>query len=86
MLADLLYRFQAILRRNTVEGELDDELRFHFDEQVEKYVTLGLSQDEGVRRARLMFGGMEQLKEECRDARGSRFSKQSCRIVGTRYA
>src|SRR6266542_4223598 len=72
MLGDLLYRFRALIRRNAVEGELDEELRFHFDEQVEKYVRSGLSREEAVRQARLALGGIEQLKEECRDARGIR--------------
>ena len=35
MLHDLLYRFRALFRRNAVEDELDQELRFHFGEQVE---------------------------------------------------
>src|SRR5437868_6563133 len=73
MLSDLLCRFRALFRRNAVEGELDDELRFHFREQVEKYVRSGLSRAEAVRRARLMFGGIEGIKEECRDARGVRW-------------
>jgi predicted permease len=70
MLSDLLIRFRALVHWKTVERELEEELRFHFDEQVEKYVRSGLSPVEAVRRARLTFGGLEQLKEECRDARG----------------
>ncbi len=70
MLTDLLYRFRALFHRNVVEGELDEELRFHFDEQVEKYVTLGLSREEAVRRSRIEFGGLETVKDECREARG----------------
>jgi putative ABC transport system permease protein len=71
MLTDLLYRLRAVLRRNTVEHELDNELRFHFDRQVEKYVASGLDRAEAVRQARLKAGGLEQLKEECREARGT---------------
>src|SRR5437867_6303137 len=37
MLTDLLYRLRAFFRRNAVEGELDEELRYHFDRQVEKW-------------------------------------------------
>ena len=70
MPADLLYLLRAIFRRNAVEGELDDELRFHFDQQVEKHVRSGLASEDAVRRAHLTFGGIEQVKEECRDARG----------------
>jgi len=53
-----------------VEGELDDELRFHFEQQVEKYVRAGLPRAEAVRQTRLAFGGMDQVKDACREARG----------------
>jgi len=52
---------------------LDDELRFHLERQVEKYVQGGLSREEARRRARVEFGGVELAKEECRDERGVRF-------------
>ena len=72
MRSDLLVRLRALFRRDAVEGELDDELRFHFDQQVEKFVESGLPLREARRRARLAFGGSDQVKEECRDARGVR--------------
>ena len=43
MLSDLLIRLRALFRRNAVENELDDELRFHFDQQVEKLVRASLA-------------------------------------------
>jgi len=49
---------------------LDDELRFHYGQQIEKYVASGMSREEAERRTRLAFGGLDQIKEECRDARG----------------
>jgi putative ABC transport system permease protein len=73
MLNDLRFRLRALFHRHAVEGELDDELRFHFEQQVEKYARSGLTREEARRRARLEFGGAEQIKEECRDARGSQF-------------
>src|SRR5580700_3483868 len=84
MVSHLLFRLRALFQRNVVEGELDEELRFHFDEQVEKYVTLGLSREDAVRRARLEFGGVETVKEECREARGVMFIDTALRDV--RYA
>jgi predicted permease len=60
------------LSRSVVERELDDELRFHFDHLVESHLRKGLGRDEAVRRARLEFGGLDQIKEEHRDARGIR--------------
>jgi putative ABC transport system permease protein len=73
MLSDLLIRLRSLFRRNEVESELDDELRFHFDQQVEKFVQSGLPVAEARRRARLIFGGSDQIKEECREARGIHF-------------
>ncbi|HLN03888.1 MAG TPA: ABC transporter permease [Bryobacteraceae bacterium] len=70
MLSDLFYRLRALVRRKTVEGELDDELRYHFERQVEKYIASGMSRADAVRRARMEFGGVESVKEECREARG----------------
>jgi putative ABC transport system permease protein len=73
MLTDLLYRLRSLFRREKVEFEMDDELRFHYEHQVEKLVAAGLTRDEALRQARLLIGGTEQLKEECRDARGVQF-------------
>jgi predicted permease len=70
MISDLIFRLRAIFRRRSVEQELDDELRFHFEHEVEKLMRSGLTREEALRRARLALGGLEQVKEECRDARG----------------
>src|SRR5271157_2423121 len=70
MLNDLLFRLRALFRRDAMEVEMDEELRSHCENQVEKLVASGLSRQEAVRRARIEFGGYEQLREECRDARG----------------
>ena len=70
---DLLFRLRTLMRRPAAEDELDDELRFHLERQTDKYVTSGMSQAEAVRRARLEFGGLDQVKNECREARGVSF-------------
>src|SRR5882672_10168970 len=70
MISDLLFRLRAIFRRRSVEEELDNELRFHFEHEIEKLMRSGLTREEASRRARLALGGLEQVKEECRDARG----------------
>jgi hypothetical protein len=57
MLDDLRYRVRALFHHNGVERELDEELRFHFDRQVEKYMKSGsMAEQEARRRARLAFG------------------------------
>ena len=53
MLNDLLFRFRSLFRRGAIESEADTELRFHFDQQVEKNLKSGWTREEAVRRARL---------------------------------
>jgi putative ABC transport system permease protein len=72
MFTDLTHRLRSLVRRRAVEQELDDELRFHRERLVDRYVADGLMHDEGMRRARLEMGGFDQVKEEHRDARGVR--------------
>ena len=69
---DLKIRMRALLRRESVERELDDEMRFHFDAQVAKLEARGISRAEAQRLARLEFGSVDSVKEEHRDARGTR--------------
>src|SRR6266403_3488792 len=73
MLNDLLFRLRSLFRRKNVERQLDEELRFHFEQQVAKFIHSGLSSQEAKRCARLEFGGMDQVKEEHREARGVNF-------------
>jgi predicted permease len=70
MFTDLVSRLRSLIRRTAVEGELDEELRFHLENQVVKYIQSGLTREQATRRARLEFGGFEQIKEDCREARG----------------
>jgi predicted permease len=70
MLSEISFRLRSLFRRNTVEAELDDELRFHFERQIEKYIRSGMTREEARRQARLIVGGIDQLKEECREERG----------------
>ena len=64
-------------RREQMESELERELRFHEDESVADLVARGVHPDEARRQARLALGGREQLKEQCRDARGTRWVEDS---------
>jgi predicted permease len=64
---------KRLLRNEQLESELDRELRYHVERQVDEYVRDGMSVDLARRAARARFGGLEQVKEECRDARGTRW-------------
>jgi predicted permease len=76
--------WQRLLRRRLLERQLDAELRDHLQRQTADYVAAGLSQAEARRRAILEFGGFEQIREQCRDARGTRFV-EDC-VQDARYA
>ena len=71
MLSDLLFRIRSLFQKKSMERELEDELRFHFEHQQEKYMKQGLSHEDATRKARLEFGGIEGVKEESREARGA---------------
>ncbi len=70
MLSDIRYRLRALFSRASVERELDEELRVHVEYEAEKYERQGMSHEAARRRARLEFGGVEQVKEASRDVRG----------------
>jgi predicted permease len=71
IVSDIRYRVRALFSRATVERELDDELAFHIEREAGKYERQGMSREAALRRARLEFGGVEQMKEASRDMRGT---------------
>jgi predicted permease len=81
MLNDLHFRLRALFRRNAVEAELDQELRFHLEHEVEKYLRTGMTKEEARRRARLTFGGLERVKEDCRETRGTSLLENVCQDI-----
>jgi predicted permease len=76
---DLILRLRALLTHNRAEGELDEELRFHMEMESRKHQAAGLSDDEARRSARVRFGGVDQVREECRDVRGLSFLENLAR-------
>ncbi len=72
MMKALKSRIRALLRREEMEGELDEELRFHIDKEIERNVARGMTPAEARRVALVEFGGVERVREECRDVRGVR--------------
>jgi hypothetical protein len=63
-------RLRSIFRRQQVEQELEDELQYHLNMRIEESVAGGMSSEQARRAALLSMGGLDQRKEECRDARG----------------
>jgi predicted permease len=77
-------RCRSLFRSTRLEAELDEELQFHIDRQVEQLVARGAAPDEARRTAVIALGGIEQQKEACRDARHTAWLDDTWRDV--RYA
>ena len=60
---------RRLLGRPQLERELDAELRDHFERLVSDALRRGLSPADARRAAGLEFGGVDQVKEDCREAR-----------------
>ena len=60
-------RIRSLTGRRAIEDGLDEEVRFHIDQQTTKNLRAGMSPDEARRQAFLRFGGVESVKEHTRD-------------------
>jgi putative ABC transport system permease protein len=72
----LIRVLRALLLKGRLERELDAELRFHLERQIEANLERGMSPDEARTAALRAFGGVERAKEACRDERGTRFIEE----------
>jgi len=62
-----------LLWRKEQDAQLEKELRFHIEQRVAELIRSGLGEEAARRNVRQEFGGMDQVKEDCRDARGTRW-------------
>jgi predicted permease len=69
----LAHSIRALFLRKNVETELDSELRFHLESQIENNIRTGMSSEAARQSALREFGGVELAKDECRDERGTQF-------------
>ena len=72
---------QRVMSSARLERELDRELAFHVDRLTDDLVAQGLPPAEARRQALLRFGGVESIKEDARDARGTRWVENLARDV-----
>src|ERR1041385_7534377 len=63
-----LNRIAAIARHRTLERDLDEELQHHIELSTQENIAAGMQPEEARYAALRAFGGVEQKKEECRDA------------------
>jgi hypothetical protein len=76
-------RIRSLFRRSRVEQELSEELGFHVENQIQEKLAKGMSPGEARYAALREVGGLDQIKEECRDARG--FSMVEATVQDVRY-
>ena len=69
MLARLIAYVRGIARRRRIDAEVDDELRFHLEQEIDAHVARGVSPAEARRMALRDLGGMTQTTEAVRDVR-----------------
>jgi predicted permease len=67
MLHKLFHRLRKHLQKEKTEREMDAEMRFHLQMEIEKNIRLGMSEEEARLAAHRSFGGVEQTKEAYRD-------------------
>ena len=73
MFRRILPRLRALFRGSRLEDEMDEELRFHLEKQIADNIKAGMTPEEARYAALRTFGGVEQIKERCRDTHRFRF-------------
>src|SRR6202521_5399450 len=63
-------RLRSFFRRKQVDQELKDELRDHLEQQIKENLAAGMSPEDARYSALRALGGMTQIEQQCRDARG----------------
>src|SRR6266702_6687373 len=76
--------WNRLARRAQMEAQREKELSFHLEQHTSQLIGRGIPPDQARRQARLALGGPEQVKEKCRDARGTRWLEDL--LQDTRYA
>src|SRR5262249_22979213 len=77
-----LSRVRALFHKDRIEGDRSEELQFHLDQEINKNITAGMTPEEARYAALRTFGGVELVKQDCRDARGGRLLEELWHDLG----
>src|SRR5215472_503996 len=72
-LKELMSFLRFLFRQRQEEHQLNDEHQFHLERQIEQNLVAGMRPEEARYAALRLFGGVQQIKEECRDMRQTQF-------------
>jgi putative ABC transport system permease protein len=81
----LLYRIgrrlRSLVRPEPLDAELSEELCYHVDRQIAENIALGMTSADARRAALLDLGGIQQIKENCRETRRTQWLESSVQDV-----
>ena len=80
-LSNLFRRWRALTHKKELDTQLDEELQFHLERDVEQNIKSGMTPDDARSAALKAFGGVDRSKEECRDARGVNLIENTLRDI-----
>lgn len=70
LIAGIRERLRGVFFRSRIDAEMEEELRFHMEQEASKLARAGSTPQEATRIAAATLGGVERYKDEVRDARG----------------
>ena len=76
-----LLRLRSLFRKDQVEHDLDDEIQFHLQNQIDDYIAHGMEVKEARRQALRSLGGLEHVKQECREMRSVSYIQDALQDV-----
>src|SRR5208282_5696914 len=62
-------RLRSLFGRRRADEDLEEEICYHLEQKTAGYIAQGMPAEEARRTALCELGGVEQVKEECRDTR-----------------
>ena len=80
-LDEIVLRLRTVLGRDRANRDLDAEIAFYLEQEVEKNLARGLTPEEARRQARLAFGSLDAAKDACRAAWGFQAIENMARDV-----
>jgi putative ABC transport system permease protein len=70
-------RLRALFRKRQLDAEMDEEMRAHIEMQTRENIKAGMEPEKARRAALRQFGGVESIKETCREQRGTLWLEQA---------
>src|SRR6266498_3117715 len=80
-LREIQFGFRALLGKQMLDAEMDDEMRSHIEMQTQENIEAGMKPEEARYAALRQFGWVESIKETCREQRGVSWIENLCEDV-----